>query len=123
MTLWCCVVTSCSAGGGQSQTTEAGAASDGVMRTANGQIIREPAAAPQAESPGDGSDVPSPAGAVGESSEVLGGSNVALNQPDAGPERGDPDDDTPPGPAASPDPVAPPEPSEEEDDDEDEDDD
>jgi len=122
VTLWCCIVTSCSAGGGQSQATEAGPASDGVMRTANGQIIRDPAAAPEAESTADGSDVPSPADAVGEGSEVLGGSGIALNQPDAGLEGGDPDDDTPPGPAASPDPVAPPEPSDEEEEEEEDDD-
>lgn len=121
MALWCHAVMSCSAGGGQRQTAEAGTASDGVMRTANGQIIRAAAAAREAESTGDGPDVTSLAGAVGESSEVSSGSDVTLNQPDAGLEPGDPDDDIPPGPAASRDPIALPEPSEEEEEDEEQD--
>ena len=119
LTVWGCLALSCSAGGGQSQTTEANAAGDREMRTANGQIIRDPAAASEAPSGGDGSGTASSTGTVGQGAEVLGDSDLALNRPDAGPGAGD-DDETPDGPAASPDPVAPP--PEASDDDEDDDD-
>lgn len=109
---WGFLLLGCSAGGGQGETPPASTANDGVMRTANGQIIREaPVPSDDTIAGGEPAELSSSVGTTEQSAEALSGSDIALNRRDAGPEVVD-----------VPEPPADDEDEEEGEDDEDEDD-
>lgn len=122
LTLAGSLTAACSAGGGKTETAPPPAPSDGVSRTANGQIILDPAAAAQPLSAGNGADLaPDVSAALPAPAEAQGAAGLSLDpRADAGANPGSvPDDESSPAPVEPPsaEPAAPPEEEEEEEDD------
>ncbi len=112
----------CSAGGGTTETAPPPAPSDGVSRTANGQIILDPVAAAQPLSAGNGAELaPDVSAALPAPAEARGAPVLSLDpRADAGANPGSvPDAESAPAPVEPPsaEPAAPPEEAEEEEDD------